>query len=88
MRIIFEDNIYKLYENKQIGSVEFDKNKRYIENIYLDKEYRGKGYLRKIINYFGKPLIILPLPQHLEKFKHLGFIFYKNDGEDTYYILK
>lgn len=87
MNIRFEDDIYKIYENKQIGSVEFNEKERYIENIYLIQEYRGKHYLRKIINYFGKPLIILPLPEHIEKFKHLGFTHYKTINLDNYYIL-
>lgn len=87
MKIKFEDNIYKIYEGIQIGSVEFNQEDRYIENIFLNQNYRGKGYLRKIINYFGKPLIILPLPQHIDKFKHLGFKYYKTIGLDNYYIL-
>ena len=82
-------NVYRIYkDNKQIGSVEFYQEERYIENIYLDEKCRGKGYLRKILNYFGKPLTCLPLPQHIDKFKHLGFIPYKNIDQDVYYILK
>lgn len=88
MQIIHENGIYKIYEQKQIGSVEFEPEERYIQNIFLNKVYRGKGYLRKIIEYFGKPLIILPLEQHIQKFLHLGFIPYKTIGEDNYYILK
>lgn len=87
MEVKFEDNLYRLFEQEQIGSVEFNKEERYIENIYLSDKYRGKGYLRKIIEYFGKPLIVLPLPQHIEKFKHLGFKHYKIIQDDHYYIL-
>ena len=88
MQIIHENGIYKIYEQEQIGSVEFELETRYIQNIFLNKLYRNKGYLRKIIEYFGKPLIILPLKQHIQKFLHLGFIPYKTIGEDNYYILK
>lgn len=70
-----------------IGSVEYNKEEKYIENIYLSPEYRGKGYLRQIIKYFGKPLKLLPLKQHKDKFIHLGFKFYEKIGEDEYYIL-
>lgn len=86
MKIIKEE-VYKIYEDNQIGSVEFDEENRYIENIYLDERCRGKGYLRKILEYFGKPLVVLPLPQHKAKFRHLGFKPYKQVGEDEYYIL-
>lgn len=87
MYIKHENSIYRIYEKDQIGSVEFDSNRRYIENIYLDPKYRGRGYLREIIKYFGKPLIVLPLPQHIDKFKHIGFIPYETIGSDNYYIL-
>lgn len=87
MNIKYEDNIYRIYENEQIGSVEFNEEERYIENIYLVEKCRGKGYLRKILEYFGKPLIVLPLPQHTDKFKHLGFRLYKCIDQDVYYIL-
>ena len=86
MKIIKEE-VYKIYEDDQIGSVEFEEENRYIENIYLDERCRGKGYLRKILEYFGKPLMVLPLPQHKAKFRHLGFKPYKRVGEDEYYIL-
>ena len=88
MNIKYEDNLYRIYEDEQIGSVEFDMKRRYIENIYLNERCRGKGYLRKIIDYFGKPLIVLPLPQHTNKFKHLGFKLYEKIDQDVYYILE
>lgn len=84
MRFEKHDNIIRIYEEEQIGSVEMIDN--YIENIFLSEKYRGQGYLRKIIEYLGKPLTCLPLPQHIEKFKHLGFRPYKIDGDDIYYI--
>lgn len=87
MYIKHENNIYRIYEDEQIGSVEFDEERRYIENIYLTPEKRGRGHLREIIDYFGKPLIVLPLPQHIDKFKHLGFKPYETIGSDNYYIL-
>lgn len=75
----------------------------YIENIFIQEKYRNRGYLRKIIDllmqkeeYKGYHIVCLPLPQHVEKFKHLGFTpFYKSQEEytvidtdtDTYYIL-
>lgn len=84
-----EDEIYRIYKNRiQIGSVEFNADERYIENIYLDVQERGKGHLREIIEYFGKPLIVLPLVQHIDKFRHLGFKFYETRGADNYYIIE
>lgn len=89
MNIIKQNDIYKIFENnKQIGSIEFIESERYIQNIYLSSEYRNKGYLTKIIKYFGKPLILLPTPQHIEKFIHLGFKFHEQIKDDKYYILK
>lgn len=85
MNIVYEQGIYRIYEDKQIGSVEYYNG--FIENIYLDPSYRGKGYLRKIIEYFPKPIELLPLPEHVEKFKHLGFKKHKQIREDVYYIL-
>ena len=84
--------ILRLSEQDTIGSVELIKNGDiiYIENIYLNTNYRCKGYLRKIINFLrplGK-LTCLPLPEHIEKFKHLGFKEYKKEGEDIYYSLE
>ena len=88
MIIEHEDNFYRIYERgKHIGSVEFYEKSRYIENIYLEERCRGKGYLRKIIDYFGKPLTCLPLPQHTDKFKHLGFKLYQMVDQDHYYRL-
>lgn len=84
--------ILRIYErNDQIGSVEIIVKKcyTYIENVYLNVQYRHKGYLKKIIKYlqsYGK-LICIPLPQHVEKFKHYGFSFYEQKGEDIYYAL-
>ena len=85
MEIKFEQGIYRIYEKEQIGSIEYSNG--FIDNIYLDPKYRGKGYLRKIIEYFPKPIELLPLPKHVEKFKHLGFKKHKQIGEDIYYIL-
>ena len=83
-----EVTIYDVLEgNESIGSIEFIEKERFLENVYLIPECRGKGYLRKIIDYFGKPLIALPLPQHIQKFEHLGFSFFKQIGEDKYYKL-
>lgn len=66
------------------------KDYNYIENIFIDIDYRNRGYLRPIIDYlrsiYGK-LVCLPLPQHVEKFKHLGFTFYGQKGDDIYYSL-
>ena len=87
--IKLEDEIYKIYnKGTQIGSVEFNADERYIENIYLDVQERGKGHLREIIEYFGKPLIVLPLVQHIDKFRHLGFKLYETRGADNYYIIE
>ena len=39
-----EDEIYKIYnKGTQIGSVEFNADERYIENIYLDVNEREKA---------------------------------------------
>ena len=87
--IKLEDEIYKIYnKGTQIGSVEFNADERYIENIYLDVQERGKGHLREIVEYFGKPLIVLPLVQHIDKFRHLGFKLYETRGADSYYIIE
>lgn len=87
--IKLEDEIYKIYnKGTQIGSVEFNADERYIENIYLDVNERGKGHLREVVEYFGKPLIVLPLVQHIDKFRHLGFRFYETRGADNYYIIQ
>ena len=51
MKIKYEDGIYKIYEQEQIGSVEFELETRYIQNIFLNKLYRNRGYLRRIIEY-------------------------------------
>lgn len=78
--------IYDVIENDQeIGSIEFIEKERFLENVFLIPECRGKGYLRQIIDYFGKPLIALPLPQHIKKFEHLGFKIHAQIGEDIYY---
>ena len=83
--------IYELKEeNTVIGSIEFIEDENFIENIYLDSKYRGRGHLRTIVNFLKKKygkLYCLPLKQHVEKFKHLGFSLYKEDGEDSYYVL-
>ena len=84
-----EDEIYRIYKNRiQIGSVEFNADERYIENIYLDVNERGKGHLREIVEYFGKPLIVLHRVQHIDKFRHLGFKLYETRGADNYYIIE
>ena len=64
--------ILSIYEgNIKIGAVEIIIQKLYniyIENIYIRKEFRHRGYFRKIIEYlskFGK-LICLPLPEHVK----------------------
>ena len=75
-----------------MASIEMIEKKgyNYIENIFIDVKYRHRGYLRPIIDYLQKSyrkLICLPLPQHVEKFKHLGFTFYEQKGDDIYYSL-
>lgn len=84
--------IIDLLDPEPIGSVEIIEEIGYnfIENIFLEKMYRNRGYLRKIIDYLktSKPLVCLPLPEHLNKFKHLGFQEYERTGEDVYYILR
>ena len=75
---------------KIIGSVEvLNSHHAFIENIYLDVQYREKGYLRSIISILKEKygvLTCLPLLQHVGKFRHLGFRKYKTIGDDTYYI--
>ena len=78
--------IYDIIENIIIGSVEYNKEEDYIENIYIDPMYRGKGYLRKILKYFPTATV-LPLPQHVDKFRHLGYEICKIEGDDIYYGL-
>ena len=95
--------VHRIYQdNRQIGSIEliqnFSKHCLFIENIYLEKSYRQKGYLRKIISYItsnfkNKDIFCLPLTEHIEKFKHLGFIFShcnnRNGGNyDRFYVYK
>lgn len=80
--------IYNIIDKEVIGSIEFIEKENFIENIYLSPEYRGKGYLTKIVKFlsdkYGK-LYCLPLREHVEKFKHLGFTFWKKEGSDKYY---
>lgn len=90
LKLTYENDDYKIYDviinNNIIGSVEYIEKDDYIENIFLYKEYRGKGYLRKILKYFPTAYL-LPLPEHVEKFKHLGYTIYKQIGDDVYYNL-
>ena len=83
-------DIYNIIEdNKIVGSMELihEKDHIFLENIYLDKEYRGRGFLRESLKNFNtKPIVCLPLIQHRKKFKHLGFREYKTEGPDIYYI--
>lgn len=83
-------DIYNIIEgNKVVGSMEIieENDHTFLENIYIDKEYRGRGFLRESLNNFKqKPIVCLPLNQHREKFKHLGFMKYKTEGTDIYYI--
>lgn len=82
--------IYNIIYNEQtIGGVElYDYNDHiYIENIYIDKEFRGHGLLREILKQFCvKPLKCLPLKQHVKKFEHLGFQVCEIQGSDIYYM--
>ena len=88
--ILQDSQIYHIYkEEKHIGSIETieEKDHTYIENIFLDEEFRGCGFLKKILNEFSaKPLKCLPLSQHRKKFEHLGFHVCEINGEDVYYI--
>lgn len=83
-------DIYNIIEdNKVVGSMEIieENDHTFLENIYIDKEYRGRGFLRESLNNFKqKPIVCLPLNQHRKKFKHLGFMKYKTEGTDIYYI--
>lgn len=87
--------LLKIYEkeneNESIGSVEIvpEMGYNFIENVFLNQNHRSKGYLRKIVDYLKSsgPLVCLPLPEHVEKFKHLGFKYHKSCGDDNYYIL-
>ena len=76
--------IYDIIEEDVIGTVEYIKEENFIENIYLIEEWRGKGLLRKISEYFPSATL-LPLPQHVEKFKHLGYEISHINGTDIYY---
>ena len=86
-----EIDIYNIIEDEKIvGSMEMieERDHTFLENIYLHKEYRGRGFLRECLKQFTKPIICLPLNQHRDKFRHLGFIQYKTEGPDVYYIRK
>lgn len=78
-------------DGKELGGLELTVNNThiFIDNIHLYERYRGKGYLKHIIqsviNEFDLPILCVPLPNHIEKFKHLGFEFSHNIKEDNYY---
>lgn len=82
--------IYEILLNdKCIGSIEMVNN--FIENIYLEPLQRGKGFLTQIVNFLVKEygdLECLPLEQHVEKFKHLGFVYSHTENTDNYYKRK
>lgn len=81
--------IYRIYLNDiNIGSMEViqEKDHIFLENIFIDIAYRGKHLLKRCLDFFNQTIVCLPLPQHVEKFKHLGFKMYKQDELDTYYI--
>ena len=86
-----EIHIYDIVEDgKAIGSMEIidEDDHIFLENIYIDEKYRGRGFLRECINYLNqKPIECLPLKEHRDKFKHLGFHKYKTEGTDVYYLL-
>lgn len=89
---MFDCDTYSIQENEEIGGMELveTKDEVYIEHVSLLDEYRGKGYLRKIIEWLktkGKNITCLPLKQHRAKFEHLGFKYYEGCGEDLYYKL-
>ena len=95
MRLIekVKENNYKIYKvvelEKEIGAVEIieEKDHIFIENIFLQLEFRGQGFLRKILQKFSeKPIKCLPLQQHRKKFEHLGFQICEILGEDIYYL--
>lgn len=78
-----------LLQGNCIGSIEMIDN--FIENIYIEPIHRGKGFLTKIIQFLIKEygdLECLPLEQHIEKFKHLGFIYAYSEGTDNFYKRK
>lgn len=80
--------IYNIIDKELIGSIEFIEKENFIENIYIDEKYRGKGYLTKIIKFLSNEygnLYCLPLKEHREKFKHLGFTLWKSEGVDIYF---
>jgi len=84
-------HMYNIIENNNIiGSMEVidEGDKFFLENIYINEKFRGRGFLRECIKYINqKPIACLPLRKHVEKFKHLGFCKYKTEGTDVYYLL-
>lgn len=96
-------NIYDLdITSDIIGSIEIyfytesGAKTLYIDNVYLCEQYRGKRYLRQIIdklkqeytqNDITPDFVCLPLPQHINKFKKLGFVFYQDIDGEAHYIL-
>lgn len=84
-QVLNDIEIYDVIENDEIiGSVEYLPKEDFIDNIYLLEEWRGKGLLRSILSYFPSATL-LPLPQHVEKFKHLGYEISHINGTDIYY---
>ena len=83
-------DIYNIIEDERVvGSMEIieEKDHTFLENIYISEPYRGRGFLRECINYFtDKPIVCLPLNQHRDKFRHLGFHKYKTEGSDVYFV--
>lgn len=73
-----------------------DINSLYIENIKKNKDYKGKGLLKQVIEELHKKYNIgcLPLPKYRSYYEYLGFTEYfsikidEQAQEDIYYILR
>ena len=80
----------RVIDGLHIASVELTWKKSYvfIENIYIEKDYRQRGYFRKLVEHLETlgTLVCIPLPEHVEKFKHIGFTYLKSENGDNYYI--
>lgn len=71
---------YVIEDGKVIGYLRASKKKGFIEleDLFLKKEYRGRGYARKLVLFFMKDIkfkkVKLICPERLRKFnEHLGF---------------
>lgn len=83
-----------LDEGIEVGSVELiEDNTLYLEDIYRSQEYKGKGYLKQVINIlkdkFKRDIECLPLNKYRSYYEELGFVEkQRNNEDDIYYILK